>query len=1000
MSSGLHLFMSRTELRKKIGWAGAALCLRLIVFCCVLPLFGGILSPAYCRADLVDLLTIPVLVPERDVYLSNDSSAVWKKTWDEGRFLARTGDFAGAVEQYENLLILKSNLELARWEYGLILLKTGNWLKAAATMELLVEKSPDRVAYLTGLGLALRKSGQFGRALDLFKKAYANDADNLTALVGLTQGLVEVGRKQEAFPLFEMILRTRPDDRSVQRSLANLAFELGKLETARRLMVPLASDNTADLDVLLMTARIYEELKQEQKATIYWRRCLALDSANREARGRLALYFEKSGSPVKALPHLLALLENDPQNASLLSRICRIYIQVDLFAEALPYFERYVLLQPDNLGGLMSVARGKVDLGTDAISLYRRLLDVTPNDLVLLDGLANDLLRVGDTETALFMWEHVARLYPERIEVYQEIVDLLESLGRDDKLAETLEVLHRLAPGEIQVVIRLANLKVAQGDLLVGLEYYNKLEKAGYAGQDLFAGRGALYEDLGKLALALADYRKLLVSRPNRHDIRRRCIALAGKLGENSFLGEQVAQLDAAIDPANRDSDLLLTARAFVDASDFEQARMRYQRLIISRIESGAPQNGRGDLNPLVRQAKLGLAELYLAEGLVFEAELVLREIFLAGGAKGAVVARLFDLALVNNNYNGEDAGVWLAQYTALNGGSVAAILMRARLLSGAGDYDGAEDLLEHFLYDSVTGNNPLVLADRNSDMHQAGLFLAEIFIKDGDLDKAEQQCLAMLRSAQDRDVLVLLQKIYDRRGEIKAAANIFKQLINGADDNLKLLGLAGLFRQYGLPASQVTVSAKVLANEPGSLTAAFFMADGLVAAGESREAINLLEGMAQLYPGNSSIMFKMARYYYLNGQYASALQHCDRFLERNPDRLDAHLLKVRCMTALGDYEYAENMLKQLFPVETEVVLQKNVTEAGIKVVLPPVKRTFLQVVTFSAAKRLSVAKLLMSARHLVDNSTKDKKKLNMIAVPLYVRYRWGQKFREAVAPG
>lgn len=998
--SGLQLFMRRAELRKKTGWAGVAVCLRFIVFLCILPLFGGILSPACCRADLVDLLAIPVLVPERDVYLVKDSPVVWKKTWDEARFLARTGDFGGAEKQYENLLALKGNLELARWEYGLLLLKIGNWSQAAATMELLVEKSPDRVAYLNGLGLALRKSGQFGRALDLFKNAYENDADNLTALVGLTQGLVEVGRKREAFPLFEKILRQRPGDRSIQRSMANLAFELGKLETARRLMVPLARDKAADLGALLMTARIYEELNQEQKATIYWRRCLDHDPANREARGRLALYFEKSGNPVKALPHLLALLENDPQNASLLSRICRIYIQADLFAEALPYFERYVLLQPDNLGGLMPVARGKVDFGTDAISLYRRLLDVTPSDLVLLDGLANDLLRVGDAETALFMWEHVARLYPERIEVYQEIVDLLESLGREDKLAETLEVLHRLAPGEIQVIIRLANLKVAQGDLLGGLGYYNKLEKAGYAGQDLFAGRGTLYEDLGKLALALADYKRLLVSQPNRHDIRRRCIVLAGQLGENGFLEEQVAQLDGAIDPARRESDLLLTAQAFVAASDFETARARYQRLIFSRIEPGVSPGGQGDSDSLARQAKLGLTELYLAEGQVFEAEQMLRALFLAGGKEGDVVARLFDLALAHNNHNGEDAGVWLARYNALNGGSVPAILMQARLLAGRGDYDGAEDLLERFLYDRVTGNKPSVLAARNSEMHQAGLLLVEIFIKDGELTKAKQQCLAMLRSTQDRDVLVLLQKIYDRRGEVEAATNIFQQLINDADDNAKLLSLAELFRRYGLSVSQVTAATKVMVSTPASLTAAFLRADGLAADGNNLEAINVLEGMAQLYPGNSSVMLRMARYYYLNGQYASALQHCDRFLERNPERLDAHLLKVRCITALGDYGYAEDMLKQLFPVKTEVIFEKNVADAGIKVVLPPVKRSFLQVVTFSAGKRLSVAGELMSARHLVDNSTKDKKKLNMIAVPLYVRYRWGQKFREAVAPG
>ncbi|MEN8135290.1 MAG: tetratricopeptide repeat protein [Thermodesulfobacteriota bacterium] len=992
--------MRKAEFRKKTGWGGAALCARLSVFLCLVALCAGILLPSSCRADLVDLLAIPALVPERDVSL--DSGAVaWKKTWDEARFLTRTGDFPGAERKYEIFLALKNNIELARWEYGCLLLRIGNWQKAAATMEILVEKAPEQVAYLNALGLALRKLGQFSRALDLFSKAYENDADNLLAMAGMAQGLVEVGRKKEAFPLFAKILVRRPDDRSIHRSLANLAFELGKLETARKLMLPLVRSKDVDLDTLLMTARIYEKLKQDKTATTYWRRCLKHDSANREARGRLALYFEKSGQAIKAMPHLLALLENDPLNASLLSRICRIYLLADHFAEARPYFERYVLLQPDKLDGLMPVTRDKADFGSDAISLYRRLLDVTPDDLVLLDSLANDLLLVGDTETALFMWEHVARLYPDRIEVYQEIVDLLERLGRDEKLAETLEVLHRLAPGEMQVVSKLANLKVARGDLLVGLEYYNKLEKAGYEGLDLFEGRGPLYEDLDRLAPALADYKRLLVMQPNRPDIRRRCIALAGKLGENVFLGEQVTRLDATIDPENRDSDLLLIGQAFADAYDFDQARMRYQRLIISRTESAAEQNGEVSFDPLVRRARLGLAELYLTEGQVFEAEQVLREIFLAGGGEGEVLARLFDLALVHNNHKGEDAGVWLARYASLNGGSVETILMQARLLSGAGDYDGAEDLLERFLYDSVTGNNPSAFTGRKGEvLHQAGLLLAEIFIKSNDLAKAEQQCLAMLRSEQDRAVQVLLQKIYDRHGNVEAAANIFKQLLDDADDNFELLGLAGLFQQYGLPASQVATAEKVLVNTPGSLAAAFFMADGLVVAGKGRDAIKLLEDMAKIYPGNNSIILMMARYCYLGGQYASVLQHCDRFLERNPGRLDAHLLKAQALTALGEYESAENMIKHLFPVKTAVVLEKNVSETGIKVTLPPAKKTFLQLLTFSVGKPLSVARELMSARHLVDNSIKAKRELNSIAVPLYVRYRWEQEFRKVVPPG
>lgn len=990
--------MGKVETRKKpqLGWRIAFL--RLAALFCFLPPFVGVLNPLPCCADLLDLLEIPALVPGRDIKQNDNHPVAWKITWDEARSLTRSGDFTGAEKKYEQLFLLKNNLELARWEYGRLLLKMGEWEKAAATIELLVELAPNRVDYLNGLGLAQRKLGHFSRALDLFRKVHENNPDDLTALVGLAQGLVEVGRKKEAFPLFEIIFARNPLNHSIHRDLANLAFELGKLETARKLMMPLARGENADLDTLLMTARIYEGLKQDAAAARYWTRTLKYDPDNREARGRLALYFEKLGQPGRAMPHLLALLKNDEQNASLLSRICRIYIQTDRFAEALPYFEKYVLLQPDNLDGLMPVSKDRVDSGSDVISLYRRLLAVTPDDLAAMDSLASDLLRAGDSETALFMWEHVARLHPERVEIYQELGELLERLGRDERLGEVLEVLHRLSPSEIKVVSKLANLKVAQGDLLVGLEYYNKLEKAGYEGEDLFKGRGNLYEDLGALPQALADYKRLLLLQPNRHDIRRRCIMLAGKLGENLFLTEQVALLDAAKNSVTLDKDLLLAAQAFKAAHDFDQSLARYQRLILSRTESGNGSQSTGIVDPLSRQARLELADLYLNEGLAFEAEQLLRELYLAAGEQQDILKRLFDLALFYNNHNGEDARVWLTQYSAQNSGSGRELLMEARLLAASGDFDQAKNLLERLLYDNVAAVSALPFSSRNGEVVRlAGLLLVEVFIADDDLAKAERQCLVMLGSSQDIEIMVLLQKVYVLGGDNVAAANILQQLLAIAGDGQKLFELAGLFGKYGLVVGQVTAAEKILKNDPSSLAAAILLAEGWVLGGRNREAIKLLEDMATKYPENSSIILKMANYYYLNGQYASALQHSDRFLEKNPERMDANFLKAKCIVALGDHGYADNIIKQLFPIKTAELLEKKVAEAGLEVLLPSVKRTFLQLVTFTSVKRTTMPMELMSAHHMVNNSTRQKKELNRIAVPLYSRYRWEQEFDREV---
>ncbi len=310
-------------------------------------LASGWLLPGPVSAQLSDYLQFSQAYPSRDIIVVSSGGGAWKKLWDDARRSRRKGNYAGAEEYYRLLLGVKDNISEARWELTQVLIRTEQWEKARHELELLVEVPPARLEYLNSMGLVLRHLGQYGRALEVFDKAHALAPDNFTALVGLTQGLVEVGRKKEAFPLFQQIVRQKPDDRDLHLALANLAFELGELETARKQLVPLAAAKDVKLDTLLMMARVLEGLGLEQEAASYWERCLLVAPGNREVQGRLALYYENQGQLNKALVHLLALLEKNPQNTSLLSRICRIYVQTDRPAEALPYYERYIKLKPD-----------------------------------------------------------------------------------------------------------------------------------------------------------------------------------------------------------------------------------------------------------------------------------------------------------------------------------------------------------------------------------------------------------------------------------------------------------------------------------------------------------------------------------------------------------------------------------------------------------------------------------------------------------------------------
>lgn len=967
----------------------------LRVFLLALLLFG-LGWTGLCAAQLSDYLQFPQIFPERDIIFVGGSQPGWRKDWESGRRLFRAGDLRGAVESYQRLITVKSNIEEARWELAMLLGALEDWEKARTELELLVEAAPDNVEYLNALGVALRHAGQSGRALDIFGKVRERFPENFTALVGQAQGLVEAGRKKEALPLILEIVARKPDDRELSLALASMAYEQGQLELARKLLVSLVAAKKVELDTLLFAARVHDTLGKEKEAAGYWEKILAMDPANREARAWLAKYLENQGRPDKALPHLQFLLEQEPQNVSILGRICRIYRDSSApFAEAFPYYERYVRLRPDDLDFIRSIIELVNGREEEQTVLFRLLLAVTPEDLGVFSRLAVDWVAVGNPERALAMWERLARIAPDRVEVYLALARLLDNGGREARLLEVLEIIHRLAPKDQDVIGRLARLMVSRGELAAGLGYYNELEQAGYGGSDLYAGRLAVYEKLGQPSRALADYKKLLALSPGAGDVFRRSLFLAGELGDVHFLTRIGVGLDSGAPTGERLSEMLLLAEAFATARDFSRA-LHYYRQVLAGL---AGEGVKGAAPALLRQARLGLAQLYRREGLPFEAEQVLREGLLGETDQGVFLERLFELSLSKDHLDLESAGVWLAQLIGLSEVMPAEVqILQARLLAASGERHHAEEILRQLLTQLKTGDDlPSAVAEAQL-IRQAGLLLAEILLDAGDLVAAEQQCLRIPGAAADLEVLVLLQNIYLRAGESMAAARILQGLAEPGTDAIRLLQVAELLRKRGLLAAQVAVAARVLGDWPDSMRAGFIKAEGLAGEGNAAEALRLVAGLAGSFPDSASVMAFNAHLYYQAGQYQEVIPLCKLVLATEPDRLDIKFLMVRSEMAQGNKIGAARLVQELYPVEASQFLAKRLIEAGLPLPLPR-ERTLWEILTFSQPP-FDMAVEMLKAGAFFDQSPPERKKINELVSAMSVWLRWEKGFRAALAGG
>jgi tetratricopeptide (TPR) repeat protein len=962
------------------------------------------LYPAASPAKLTDYLQLPPAIPSRDITLISGGGASWKREWDAARRSWRTGDQTGAEGGYRKLLAVNAGIAEARWELAQVLIQGEQWEKARSELELLVETPPDRIDYLNALGLVLRHLGQFGRALEVFDRAHALAPENFLALVGLTQGLVEVGRKKEAFPLFKQVLRQKPDDRELQLALANLAFELGHLETARKQLITLAAAKDAGLDTLLMAARVHEGLGREQEAARYWERSLRMAPGNREAQGRLALYYENRGQLDQALAHLLVLLETNPQNTSLLSRICRIYVQTDRFAEALPYFERYVKLKPDAAPeALSAIVNIRTPQDDEQIAFFRRLLAISPDDLGVLNSLANELEAAGNPEGALFMWEHVARAVPGRVEIFRNIALLQEKMGREEQLVSTLETLHRLTPDDQEVLGRLARIQAARGELDSSLDYYDQLERLGYRGFDLFAGRAAIHLEKGRPVGALLDLQKLLDISPRRHDIRRQCLALAGELGEKRILDRLAEELEAMAPPGERGRDLLLLAEVYGQAGDFSSSVRYFQRVMAN---AGEPEEAGFDAKAgtaagrlLMRQARLGLNEVLGRAGLVDEAEQVLRQGVLAGDEPRLFLERLFDLTLSRPRPDLGLARMWLSRYQQESGVSAEEIgLCRSRLLAAAGEFSQAEKTIRQLLYDLAAGGKPAVNQEGTLG-RRAGLRLAEVLLAAGMTSEAEQQCLAMLGDERDPEVMILLQKIYLLAGMDEAAAKVSRQLVRAEADGIELLRLAELYRRHGLAGSQASAAATVLGMWPDSLRAGLLLTQALRENGDYLGALRQAALLAGKFPDCPAVNGLMADLYHLAGDYRAAGRQCDLLLEKEPGRLDISFLKLRGLLALGNREAAGKLVREVFPVAVGEIFAKDLRAAGLPEPDLPSRKSLWQRLTFAESASDYLGEILASAARGAGLSPANEPdyRRQLLATGHLSRYLWEKKFRAAM---
>ncbi len=983
----------------------------------------------------------------------------WLSLWQEGRLAARNGDYQSAISKYLLLLDKKENLVEARWELARLYIYLQEWDKAIPLLELLIEAVPSHHGFINAMGKIMWEKGSYDRAVILFKKVYeANPADQF-ALARVIEGLIRLEQKKDVLPLLDSLKITGDVSSEIKRFLAFLTFDAGKYQQALPYLLELAEDDRSDSEVILRTAQAYDHLDKESAAVEYWKRFLSLQPDNLAAHERMVEIYEASGEPDRALPHLRAILRIAATDFAVMKKIGDILTAKGEFEDALKYYSRFLKKFPFDQQVLRSVIKIYADLGDrdntirfleqyfavrnpsdpselhleatlydvtgrfqEAIVIYKKLLEQSPDDPQILAALVNDLLAIGENDHALSMWKKLGEIAKDRLAVYLPMASLLEHLGRNKELIEVLEIIYQLDRGNSAVALKLADLYYSGNRMAKALEYYNQLLSAGNVTEHVLRRKGLILQSSGQLQAALENFELLLEMYPGQDDIQLRCIAIAGKLGLMHVVSKHLNSLSPSLQTGSlteddkaiafNDNFMLIKAEAFRENGFFADAVRQVKKLLVANEAGMLNSDGqRKDYKQKHFQLLLKLSGIYREWQLYEAAEQTLRIALAAYPLEREhILVELSELALRQNNLS--EAQIWNAALDEeLKSARVRRstvmdwqrMLLEAELLMLNDEIDEAEEICRSVYTDSYTeepvlsrkGDTP----DANlSSRFRAGILLAKILMRSESLPEAAEIVQELLRQGwQDQRLLVLNEQLTFRLIPINreySLQKMFRSMDNQQPVDLyTILSIARLYKESADWRALMICAQTALKKSPQSVKAELYLAESLLGMSRDNAALKRYRKLLVTYPANTLAQDRVIRLGYENGELADTLSLCDKVLQENPLRYDILRIKARVLWALGSREEALSVYDQALDEMAETLLERKLEKVDFVPGLAPVK-TLWNTVTFSPGKPPRMAEVVMSA-DFAANSNKQFLYITGLAAPLYERYSWQKLFAE-----
>ena len=344
---------------------------------------------------------------------------------------------------------------------------------------------------------------------------------------------------------------------------------------------------------------LYIQAGRLRDAVVEAEQMLARDPGNVEAHRILGrIYSRMIGDPAqgrldegmlrRAIEQFQKVTEKDPSDAEAFVTLGRLYRLAQNSVEAEKAFQKALELDPDNEYALHGLALLYSDLGDTktAVQMWERLAQRNPHPRIFR-ALAATLSEARDYSGAVAALRRALELAPKDTEIKRELAENLLLKGDYNEAARLYRELADANPREAQYPLRLSQIYRQQGDLKKAREAHERAKALDPGNLEVQYNEVNLLEAEGQLASAIARLKEILNStarvayappeRANRVMLLER-LGLMYRANEQPNEAveafRQMAQLDADLG-ARAAAQIIETYRA---AKQFAQAEQEAER--------------------------------------------------------------------------------------------------------------------------------------------------------------------------------------------------------------------------------------------------------------------------------------------------------------------------------------------------------------------------------------------------------------------------------------